>query len=1019
MTAFIERNASSRKRLLRLALTGAAMTVVAPAAHAAVYVFSNGNYNPGVTSPNPLGAGDVLQIIAGGNKFFNAVAFTNNGRVDWSDSFYMQSGASITNNGLFNALGDDTIIYNGGATTVFNNTGIFRKNGGLGTTTIGGIAFVNSGTIDAATGTIAFNGNDATFNAGTSFIGAGINAINSNATFNGTFSSSNLHFNAGNFNGNNAVLTGTAFFNGGNFTGSWTIDNGDTLFGIAGANKFLNGGAVTNNGTIDWQTNDALYMQSGAALVNNGLFVANADMALVYNGGADPVFTNAAGGTLKAAGGVTLNVQNHLENSGTLRADGTIRYLASNAAFNNGSIFTGTGVNRVETTATFNGGYTSSNLELAGGSFIGNSAVANGNTSFTGGRFTGSWEIAAGQTITGNTGGSKFMNAGTFTNKGTLDWRTNDALYFESNANLVNQALIDINADTTFAYNGGSQPNLINTASGTIHAAAGKTLNIGTFLTSNGGTFTADGTINYGFGNSVFNAGTLFNGAGSNNVVTNAVFNGAFTSASNLVFASASFIGNNAQVNGTATFTGGRFTGSWEIAAGQTLNGANGGSKFMNAGTFTNNGTFNWNTNDALYFESDANLVNNAQLNINESTTYAYNGGSQPYFRNAASGNIHVASGKTFNVGTYFVSDGGTITSDGTTFLSHGSAVINAGSTFNGAGTTQVTNNTVFNGGFTSSNLVFASNSFIGNGAVIGGSADFSGGRFTGTWTIGSGQTLNAVTGGTKYMNAGTFTNAGTLNWSTNDTLYFESDANLVNNGMIDFKTDAAFIYNGGSQPHVTNNGTIIKTGGGGTTTIGNTLDFQNNGTIDVRTGTIRLPDNFSNAGTLTGSGAFALNGTLTNAGTIAPGVGAGTLTLNGNYVQTNSGIFAAQLQSSSLADLFVVNGTAALAGNLNISCIGGCNIATGDVFTIFDATGPLSGTFANVTTSGFLQGFQYDVIYDYAQNWVQLKVLDKGMVTPPVGVPEPATWAMMIAGFAMAGAGVRRRRATLPRVAA
>jgi hypothetical protein len=30
---------------------------------------------------------------------------------------------------------------------------------------------------------------------------------------------------------------------------------------------------------------------------------------------------------------------------------------------------------------------------------------------------------------------------------------------------------------------------------------------------------------------------------------------------------------------------------------------------------------------------------------------------------------------------------------------------------------------------------------------------------------------------------------------------------------------------------------------------------------------------------------------------------------------------------------------------------------------------------------------------------------------SPPSGVPEPATWGMMIAGAAMAGAAVRRRR--------
>ena len=37
--------------------------------------------------------------------------------------------------------------------------------------------------------------------------------------------------------------------------------------------------------------------------------------------------------------------------------------------------------------------------------------------------------------------------------------------------------------------------------------------------------------------------------------------------------------------------------------------------------------------------------------------------------------------------------------------------------------------------------------------------------------------------------------------------------------------------------------------------------------------------------------------------------------------------------------------------------------------------------------------------------------IFDQGFITVPTGVPEPATWGMMILGFGMVGAGLRLRR--------
>jgi len=182
------------RRLLALAAAATLLTGAAPAL-AVDFIFSAGNYLPGTTAPEPLLAGDVLQINGGGNKFFNGVTLTNqSGLVNWNaDSLFMTSGAVVNNAGLWDAKSDNALVYGGGALPTFNNTGTFRKSAGAGVTTIGGtIAFVNSGIIDAQSGAIDFSGGGATFNSGTQFTGAGVNRVSGNATFNDDFSSANL-----------------------------------------------------------------------------------------------------------------------------------------------------------------------------------------------------------------------------------------------------------------------------------------------------------------------------------------------------------------------------------------------------------------------------------------------------------------------------------------------------------------------------------------------------------------------------------------------------------------------------------------------------------------------------------------------------------------------------------------------------------------------------------------------------------------------------------------------------------
>jgi PEP-CTERM motif len=391
-----------------------------------------------------------------------------------------------------------------------------------------------------------------------------------------------------------------------------------------------------------------------------------------------------------------------------------------------------------------------------------------------------------------------------------------------------------------------------------------------------------------------------------------------------------------------------------------------------------------------------ANLINNGSISADVS-----------------GGTITLApAGITTNNGSLSAQNGGTLLLNnnvnnnpaGQIVAGAGSTVVQNGVTLNG------TINVVGSGTFKPSN---SGNNFF-NAATFAGNLDMAGAvaieRVTGglmlnaaTIKIGQSSILapqgNQTIGGTGTI---LFADNNASNRMNLEAGNLTLGAGITVRGHTGYIGQQSFV---GGAANLTNNGTISADVSGGTITVAPNGALVNSGTLNTATGaTIILPNNFTNNGLIKGTGTFNVPGTLTNAGTVAPGASPGTLALTGNFAQAATGAFAVELQSLANHDLFNITGTAALGGTLALSCFAACSFNVGDVITILDAVGNLSGSFASVTLNGFASG-AFSVIYDTANDKVDL------LVTQAVtSVPEPGSYAMLLAGLGVIGWFAKRQ---------
>ncbi|WP_448580019.1 hypothetical protein, partial [Thermaurantiacus sp.] len=447
----------------------------------------------------------------------------------------------------------------------------------------------------------------------------------------------------------------------------------------------------------------------------------------------------------------------------------------------------------------------------------------------------------------------------------------------------------------------------------------------------------------------------------------------------------------------TFTWTGGAYvsgvTSPNPLLSPDIFELATGSTKSLSGGvTFTNQtGTVVW-QDGQVNFNSGGAVINNSLWDAKGDNLFSSGSGPAGSFTNNGTFRKSGGAGVTQisqGIGFSFVNNGIIDAEVGTIRFTTNFKTFNAGTVFSGDGNVDISGSSAFNGGFTSSNLTILSGTQTGTSAALTGTATMLDGNLAGSWAVASGATLNLSSTAGKVISGVSFTNDGTVNWS-GGTASINSGVAAVNNGLWDATSDNALTSTGGPASTFTNQGTLRKSAGAGETYIssGVGLTFINTGLVEVLSGTIRVPNGWTNNGTLAGTGTFRNLTTLTNAGTVAPGAlgSIGTLSLSGNYAQGSAGALAIQLASSSAFDLFRISGTAALNGTLALSCILGCAIATGDSFVILDSDGILSGTFSNVTLAGFLADFDYSLDYDTVNRLVRLNILFAGTPVDPGG---------------------------------
>lgn len=504
---------------------------------------------------------------------------------------------------------------------------------------------------------------------------------------------------------------------------------------------------------------------------------------------------------------------------------------------------------------------------------------------------------------------------------------------------------------TTFDVSGTAKINAVVTGPNSLTLGSG-ILELGAANTYSGGTVVSGGTLRLGTGGSLLSTGALTINGGTFDLDGRTQTVGTLSgTGGTLALGAGTLTAGNAN---SATLSS-VITGSGSVVkqgtGTLTLLGANtySGGTTVSAGALSGNAT-----------SLQGAIVNNAAVVFDQSSngTYAGNMSGTGRLIKQNAGTLTLTGTSSHTGGTTV--SGGVL--QGTAANLQGAITNNASVVFN-----QTTAGT-YSGNMSGSGSLTKIGAFV---LTLSGNNSYTGGTTVsaGTLRLGSATALPTdgaltVNGGTVDFNGNNITVAslsgsgGTISLGASTLTVAETS-----------NTSVAAVITGTGGLVKQGTGTLNLTGAstytGPTSVTGGRLAVNGSITSNV---TVGSGGNLGGAGTITG--------TVNNSGTLAPGNSIGTLNVVGSYTQAAGSTYQVESNAAGQADRINVTGAPGTA-TLNGGTVAVLPDASGPyamstTYTILNATGGVSGAFANTTSS--LPFLQPSLSYDSNNVYLTLK---------------------------------------------